>query len=130
MIKYRGLDIVKPGNESNQFSNMPTPRLITLDLKNSGLDDAEEVNQTIPRLNHPNINEFLSYEFKSQNKLTDVSSDTIQRYKHEIEALNIENASLKKALHQARANSIGAPSSPSKIGLRRTVTSMKMGMCI
>lgn len=109
---------------------MPTPRLLHAfdQMKKSRLTDLEEVNETIPRMNNPNTTDFLGIDFKSSKEIGDITSAAVQRYKQEIEALNIEVVSLKKALHQAKNSSPTIPSSPTKQSFKRSITSLKIGI--
>lgn len=127
MLKYRVAGPSKVDHDSHQMSSLPTPRMNpAIDLKKSGMSDLDENNDTIIRLNYPSKN-FLPFEFKNSKEISDINLDVIHRYKQEIEALNIENASLKKALQQLRAQSPTLPpSSPTKRSFKKSLTNVKI----
>jgi hypothetical protein len=128
MLKYRVSSLSKGDQDSQQLSSARTPRINpSNDAKKSKTIDLEEANDTIPRL-HPTTGNFLPVDLKSGKEIGDFLPDAVQRYKQEIEALNIENVSLKKALQQARAKSPTMPTSPHKHNsIKKSLTSIKKG---
>ena len=127
MLKYRVVGSLKGEMDSQQLSNLPTSSMVSNnEMRKSRTSDVEEANETIPRM-HLTTNNFLPMDFKSSKEISDILPDALRRYKQDIEVLNIENASLKKALQQIRAYSPSLASSPTKQSLRRSITSIKIG---
>lgn len=131
MLKYRVASPSKADQESQQLSNVRTPRVnLCNDVKRCRTVDLEEANDTIPR-HHPTIGNFLPVDVKSIKEIGDFVDGDVDRYKQQmqqIEALNIENVSLKKALQQARAHYSILPPNPQKQNsIKRSLTSIQIG---
>ena len=85
--------------------------------------DLDDFNETIPRLRMQD-NNILNQV--SSKEISEFQCEKVKQYKQEIEALNIENHSLKKAIQHMRALSPQTNlGSPQKQSYRRTLTSIK-----
>lgn len=85
--------------------------------------ELDEFNETIPRMHMPD-NNILNQG--SSKEICEFHREKIKQYKQEIEALNIENHSLKKAIQHIRALSPQTNNGiTQKQTYRRTLTSIK-----
>ena len=114
MIKYR--EDHKPKVEN---LIIPIPRSDTTGFMKSGISMFDDINETMPRYAD-------SSQTKGDNQSTNAHMDShLEQVKHlnyEIEALNLENESLKNRLKMAQANPTSAMQSPTKTSLRRLPT--------
>lgn len=122
MLKYREETVSNRKNFIvSSITPIGSPRDQLRAFNRSQFDEMDEFNETIPRM--PADNNILN--LGSSKEISEFQIDKIKQYKHEIEALNIENHSLKKTIQNLRSLSPQSPQKPSSY--KRTLTSVKSG---